>query len=89
MIGALGPGRDSDGPAIGGDDDFGRGLRSFFRLAPFDAEWDELGRGADPEKYRPFSKLERHVPWVLFTLYAGILIFNLFPQICALIGSFT
>lgn len=38
--------------------------------APFDWEWDELGRGEDCKKHRPFTYLEKWIPWTFGGLYA-------------------
>ena len=48
--------------------------------ALFTAEWEALGRGSDPEKYRPFTKTEDRVPIIFISLYgfsvfAGIVSF--------------
>ena len=43
-------------------------------LAPYDAEWEMLGRGKNPKLYRPFTHIETGVPWVFFTLHLFVLI---------------
>lgn len=43
-------------------------------LAPYDAEWEILGRGKDPKLYLPFTHIEVGVPWVFFTLHFFILV---------------
>ena len=47
-------------------------------LAPYDAEWEMLGRGKDPKKYLPFTHIEILVPWVFFGLHAFIFLRGLF-----------
>ena len=37
--------------------------------ATFKAEWDALGRGADPSRYRPFTNTEAWMPWVFTVLH--------------------
>jgi hypothetical protein len=46
-------------------------------LAPYDAEWEILGRGEDPKKYLPFSHIEMFVPWVFFGLHAFVFLYGL------------
>jgi hypothetical protein len=43
-------------------------------ISPFDAEWEELGRGQDPEKYNPLTHIEVGVPWVFFALHAYVFV---------------
>lgn len=38
-------------------------------LAPYDAEWEALGRGEDRKLYWPFTHIEKNVPWVFFFLH--------------------
>jgi hypothetical protein len=40
-------------------------------LAPYDAEWESVGRGEDPRLYLPFTHIEIRVPWVFAALHAG------------------
>jgi hypothetical protein len=40
--------------------------------AVFEAEWEALGRGLDPERYKPISHLERMVPATFAVVY-GVL----------------
>lgn len=39
-------------------------------LSPYDAEWEMLGGGKNPEEYLPFTHIEIIVPWVFFGLDA-------------------
>jgi hypothetical protein len=41
-------------------------------ISPYDAEWEAMGRGKDPDRYRPISHLERLVPWVFLSLHAFV-----------------
>jgi len=43
----------------------------------FDAEWDAVGKGNDPKRYLPFTKIEKAVPWVFLTLHAVVLSRNI------------
>ena len=36
---------------------------------PFTDEWDLLGKGEDPKKYKPVTELEMKIPWIFATLY--------------------
>jgi hypothetical protein len=40
--------------------------------APFDHEWEILGKGKEPGKYLSFSKVEAIVPWVFLCLHAVV-----------------
>ena len=41
-------------------------------IAPFDAEWEALGKGKDPKKYLPFTKVEMVVPWIFLILHVVV-----------------
>jgi hypothetical protein len=44
-------------------------------LAPYDAEWEAVGRGHDPKKYLPFTHVEIYVPWIFAAIYLiGLLV---------------
>lgn len=47
-------------------------------LAPFDAEWEVLGRGKKRSLYLPFTKVEMAVPWVFFMLHV-LVCYRYFP----------
>lgn len=47
-------------------------------LSPFDAEWELMGRGTDPERYKPFTHIETGVPWVFAVLH-GFVFVRTFP----------
>jgi hypothetical protein len=42
-------------------------------VRPFRDEWQALGEGEDPRRYRPLGKLERVVPWVFLALHLGLI----------------
>jgi hypothetical protein len=41
-------------------------------VAPYDVEWEVLGRGKDRSKFLPFTYVEAGVPWVFICVYALI-----------------
>jgi hypothetical protein len=43
-------------------------------ISPYDAEWEALGRGEDEKKYKPFTHIELHVPWVFVALHAFVIL---------------
>lgn len=43
-------------------------------VAPYDAEWESLERGKNPNLYHPFTRVEMVVPWVFFLLHASVLL---------------
>lgn len=43
-------------------------------LAPYDAEWEALGRGQNPKLYLPFTRVEMGIPWVFFVLHLFVFI---------------
>lgn len=47
-------------------------------LAIYDAEWDALGRGKNPNLYLEFTKIEMFVPWIFFGIHTAVLI-KVFP----------
>lgn len=46
-------------------------------LAPYDKEWDILGRGEDRSRYLPFTHIEKFVPWVFFGLHFFVFSYGL------------
>jgi hypothetical protein len=38
-------------------------------ISPYDAEWDAVQRGTNPNLYRPISHIEAWVPWVFLLLH--------------------
>ena len=45
-------------------------------LSPYDAEWEAVGRGKDPKKYKPFSHVELYVPWIFVVIYVIVLLIS-------------
>jgi hypothetical protein len=45
-------------------------IESQLPIAPYDAEWEAVGRGKAPELYLPFTHVEIYVPWVFIILHA-------------------
>ena len=39
-------------------------------LRPYDAEWESVGRGENPQLYLPFTQVELVVPWLFMILHA-------------------
>ncbi len=37
-------------------------------LAPYDAEWEAVGREKVPHLYKPFTHIEVKIPWIFFAL---------------------
>ncbi len=46
-------------------------------IRPFDAEWEAVGRGENPDLYLPFTHIELRIPWVFFFLHSTALIIAL------------
>jgi len=59
-------------------------IESKLPMAPYDAEWEAVGRGKAPELYLPFTHVEIYVPWVFIILHAIVVLQCLpWPQIMA------
>ena len=43
----------------------------------FETEWNLLGQGKDPTKYRTLSSIERNIPIIFALFYAVIFIANI------------
>ncbi len=39
-------------------------------MAPYDLEWEKVGRGKCPQLYLPFTHIEIWIPWVFFIIHA-------------------
>lgn len=50
-------------------------------ISPYEAEWNAMGKGLNPELYRPISHIERGVPYVFMVLHAIVFI-RIFPYWC-------
>jgi hypothetical protein len=49
-------------------------IENFLPLAPYDAEWEAVGRGQNKKLYLPFTHVEIFVPWVFVLLHLYVLI---------------
>lgn len=49
-------------------------IEKFLPLAPYDAEWEAVGRGQNKKLYLPFTHVEIFVPWVFVLLHLYVLI---------------
>lgn len=45
-------------------------------VALFETEWQILGKGKDPRKYRPLSHIEKYIPVIFIVLYIIIFLVN-------------
>jgi hypothetical protein len=43
-------------------------------LAPYDAEWEAVGRGKAPKLYLPFTHVEIYTPLVFFAIHLVVLV---------------
>ena len=52
-------------------------------FAPYDLEWDKIGRGDDKKLYLPFTHIEINVPWVFFAIHALVFLcgIRIFPWV--------
>jgi hypothetical protein len=44
----------------------------------YKAEWDYMGRGTNPRRYKPLSHIEQVVPWIFVALHLYVVIHSLF-----------
>jgi len=44
-------------------------IEKFLPLAPYDAEWETVGRGKNKKLYLPFTHVEIFVPWIFALLH--------------------
>lgn len=44
-------------------------IESRLPIAPYDVEWNALGRGEDPKLYKPLTHVEKWIPFCFFLLY--------------------
>lgn len=49
-------------------------IEQILPLAPYDAEWEVVGRGKDKKLYLPFTHVEIFVPWVFVVLHFYVLL---------------
>ena len=50
-------------------------------LAPYDAEWDSVGRCRRPELYLPFTAVELRIPAIFAPLYVGLAVYRLLQSL--------
>jgi hypothetical protein len=43
-------------------------------ISPYDAEWEAVQRGHNPNLYRPISHIESWVPWIFFLLHLVVFV---------------
>lgn len=53
-------------------------IESMLPLRPYDAEWIALGKGKNPDLYKPFTHIETLVPWVFFAIHAFVFLASLY-----------
>jgi hypothetical protein len=51
-------------------------MEQLLPLAPYDAEWESVGRGTDPRLYLPFTHLEIRIPWIFMVLYVILALYR-------------
>jgi hypothetical protein len=51
-------------------------MEQLLPLAPYDAEWESVGRGEDPRRYLPFTHLEIRIPWIFMALYLVLALYR-------------
>ena len=49
-------------------------IEAMLPMAPYDAEWEAVGRGKAPELYLPFTHVEIYVPWVFLILHVAVVL---------------
>ena len=49
-------------------------MEQMLPFAPYDTEWEKVGRGKDPKLYLPFTHIEIVIPWVFFVIHTLILL---------------
>ena len=57
-------------------------------VAPYDLEWEKVGKGENPKLYLPFTHIEICIPWVFFIIHAfvflnGLHIFTYIIKVCS------
>jgi hypothetical protein len=63
-------------------------MEGLLGYAPYDIEWDKLGRGKDKKLYKPFTEIEPFVPLVFAVLYLITILMiipwdSLFNYVCS------
>lgn len=49
-------------------------IEKYLPLAPYDAEWEAVGRGKNKKLYLPFTHVEIFVPWIFALLHFYVLL---------------
>ena len=47
-------------------------------VAPYDLEWEKVGKGKNSKLYLPFTHIEICIPWVFFVIHAFVLLNGLY-----------
>ena len=56
-------------------------------VAPYDLEWEKVGKGKVSKLYLPFTHIEICIPWIFFVIHAfvflnGVHVLDLIARIC-------
>lgn len=56
-------------------------------VAPYDLEWEKVGKGKNSKLYLPFTHIETRIPWIFFVIHAFVLlnslhILSLIEKVC-------
>ena len=43
-------------------------------VAPYDLEWEKVGKGKNPKLYLPFTHIERFIPWVFLMFHVLVFV---------------
>jgi len=53
-------------------------IEEYLPLAPYKAEWNELGEGKNKKKYNPLTHIEQRIPVLFIILYSLLSIYFIF-----------
>jgi len=42
--------------------------------APYDLEWEKVGKGKNPKLYLPFTHIEKIIPWVFLMFHVLVFV---------------
>ena len=56
-------------------------IEAMLPIRPYEAEWNALGRGTNPDLYKPFTHIEVVVPWVFFSLHTIVLVVSIYMMV--------
>ena len=51
-------------------------------LSLYKAEWDYMGRGTNPKRYKPLSHIEQAVPWIFVALHSYVVLRSIYIALC-------